>query len=189
MAKETLLQVSSIFLFGREIEDIVLNVTGFSAPPERLPRGGSNLFLQKQLENSDATLARIYAYSYEGGFYELSKPTIFLVHGQGRDPEYPPAQDVRATRAPGISEQTGLASQIGSFAKDMRVWAYDKSDFTIRMDVLTGPFDEVLLGMDVGGADPRSLGSMARSSGAMARSSGVMARSSGVTFRRLGEND
>jgi hypothetical protein len=188
MANETLLQVSSIFLFGREMEDLVLNRTGFSPPPERLPRGGSNLFIQKQLENADATLARIYAYSYEGGFYELAKPTIFLVHGRGRDPEFPPAVDARATRAPGISEQTGLASQIGSFAKDMKVWAYDKGDFTIRMDVLTGPFDEMLLGMEAGGGDPRSLsGSLARSSGAMARSSGVMARSSGVSFRRSGD--
>ncbi len=175
---ESLLQVSSILLFGRELEDLRLVTTGFPLPPERLPRKGSNLFLQKQLEDVDAMLARIYAFSYEGSFYELSRPTIFLVHGRGRDPEFPPATDARATRAPSISEQTGLASQIGSFAKDMRVWAYDKSDFTIRLDVLTGPFDEILLGMEAGGPDLKSLGSggLARSSGAMARSSGVMAR-------------
>lgn len=190
MANETLLQLSSVFLFGRELEDIKVSRTGYAPPPERLPRGGKNLFLQNQFEDPDATLARIYAFSFEGNFYELARPTIFLVHGRGRDPEYPPAQDPRATRAPSISEQTGLASQIGSFARDMRVWAYDKDDFTIRMDMLTGTFDEMLLGMEAGqdqGSFGRSSGAMGRSSGG--RSSGAMGRSSGAILRRAGDGD
>src|SRR5690606_21970104 len=32
-------------------------------------------------------LARIYAISYEGGYYILPRPTVSLVHGRGADPE------------------------------------------------------------------------------------------------------
>ena len=35
----------------------------------------------------DLYLARIYAISYEGGYQLLPRPTVFLVHGEGADPE------------------------------------------------------------------------------------------------------
>lgn len=193
MAKESILQVSSVFLFGRELEDLTIKKPGF--PAERVKRGGANRFLQDQLEDEFATLARIYAFSYEAGFYELAQPAIFLVHGSGRDPEYPPAADQRTTRAPSTVEQTGLAAQIGSFAKDMRVWVYDRGDFTMRLDSLTGTFDDVLLGIEsdsapgIGGMKGRSGGAMGRSGGAFGRSGGAFGRSGGVMPRRIGDGD
>jgi uncharacterized protein YjbI with pentapeptide repeats len=36
-------------------------------------------------------------------------------------------------------------------ADDLRVWSYDKADYTIRMDVETGMFEQVLLDMFFGG--------------------------------------
>lgn len=188
---EFLLQVSSVLLFGKELSDLKLEKTG-PTPPDQLNRKGANQFLQKQFDAGGARLARIYAFSYEGGFYELPCPAIFLVHGEGFDPEYPPPGDDRYSRAPSVSEQTGLASQVGSFARDIRVWAYDKSDLTIRLDVATGTIDEVLLALEVETSGGLARSSGARSSGARssgARSSGALARSSGVMLRRMVDGD
>lgn len=196
MAQDTLLQSSGIHLFGKVLADLTIDSS--KTPPSHLERRGGNLFLQQQLSAPQAKLARIYAFSYEGVFVQLSRPTIFLVHGDGRDPEYPPVQDsVRASRAPTTAAYSGLVAQGGSFAADMRVWAYDKGDFTLRLDVETGTFEQMLLEMELAadgrgvssGVMARSSGVMARSSGVMARSSGVMARTSGVMARRTGDGD
>jgi hypothetical protein len=40
---------------------------------------------------------------------------------------------------------TGVNAADFEFADDVRVWSYDKADYTIRMDVLTGMFEQVLL--------------------------------------------
>lgn len=185
MSTETILQVSSVFLFGRELEDLVIRRPAL--PNERVQRGGANRFLQNQLQDDHARLARIYAFSYEGSFYELARPAIFLVHGVGRDPEYPPATDERTSRAPSSVEQTGLPAQIGSFAKDIRVWVYDKGDFTMRLDALTGTFDEVLLSIEPDSKP--GIGSLGRSGGAFGRSGGAFGRSGGVMTRRIGDGD
>ena len=40
----------------------------------------------------------------------------------------------------------GLGTTIpGSFPRGIRVWSYDKADYTIRMEVETGMFEQVLL--------------------------------------------
>jgi len=38
------------------------------------------------------------------------------------------------------------------FADEVRVWSYDKADYTIRMDVDTGMFEDILLNAVLGGA-------------------------------------
>ncbi len=52
------------------------------------------------------------------------------------------------------------------FADELRVWSYDKADYTIRMDVETGMFEDVLLaamsgggpgGMDSAGMNARGM--------------------------------
>ena len=54
---------------------------------------GFNKFLKHQLVDKTEeqkelvytqTLARIYAFSFEGAFYNLPRPAIFLVHGPGK---------------------------------------------------------------------------------------------------------
>src|SRR3546814_5823368 len=102
-------------------------------------------------------------------------------HGEGHHVEgVRPEDNYRRPLAhpPGDADSVGVAAQIGNYAQDMRVWAYDKSDFTICMDVDTGTFEEVILatGMD----DPElgfAMGATAR--GATAR--GATAR--GATAR------
>ena len=55
------------------------------------------------------------------------------------------APAVRPARAPGSPSLTGIAAADFEFADDLRVWSYDKADYTIRMDVETGMFEDVLL--------------------------------------------
>jgi len=40
---------------------------------------------------------------------------------------------------------SGVASADFQIADDIRVWAYDKADYSIRMDVMTGQFEQILL--------------------------------------------
>lgn len=198
---ETLLSPSGILLYGRVLEDVTFqfvdpHTRGRAAPADPPPRLGGNKFLQAQLAagrdgepdpNLVARLARVYGFSYEGHYYDLPKPAIFLVHGDGadppdlrHDPEGPRPDDARVSRAPADVDRTGVALTDSSFSEDMRVWAYDKGDFSIRMDVETGPFEQILLeavlrpdqlqsyygGADLRGADLRMRGADLRVSGA-----------------------
>ena len=89
-------------------------------------------------------LARIYAFSFEGHSWDLYKPAIFVVHGDGQ-PAEPIRPPNRAGRAPGSADETGVAAQSYSYSEDMMMWPYDKDDISIRLDVETGPFEQILL--------------------------------------------
>jgi hypothetical protein len=116
-------------------------------------RGGSNRDLENQL-TPDAHFARIYAFTYEGSYYELPRPVIFLVHGDGalvtQARKNPPISN--PARAPRETDLIGLAAADFDFADELRVWSYDKADYTIRLDVDTGMFDDVLLEAALGGS-------------------------------------
>ncbi|WP_274628242.1 hypothetical protein [Arvimicrobium flavum] len=123
--------------------------------PFARPRTGLASELEQQLLlDEDPTFARIYGFSFEGFYYDLPWPVVFLVHGEG----YPVSEartgmfgTVRAARAPGDPSQTGLGQADFQFADDIMVWSYDKADYTIRMDVETGMFEDVLLAAMLGG--------------------------------------
>lgn len=167
---ETLLSPTNILLYGRELRELTIDqrklpdlskadakpsqpegCDGSDAPPPPPPppRLGENNFLEAQLRAKGARLARIYAFSYEGHYYDLARPALFLVHGPGSDPEAPrPSPDLpnsRLDRAAADADRTGVASQNRSFSDDMRVWSYDKGDYSIRLDPDAGTFEEILL--------------------------------------------
>jgi hypothetical protein len=113
-------------------------------------RRGTNRFLEDQA-NQGALFARIYGFSYEGSYFELASPTLFLVHGEGElvTPKNEPPE--QGSRAPTDPSRTGVAAAEFQFSNDMRVWSYDKADFTVRMDVETGMLEQVLLDAYFGG--------------------------------------
>jgi len=196
-ADETLLSSSAVYLFGRLLSDLKVNREDDENDAVRPQRVGQNNFLKAQLRDKDAGFARIFSFTYEGRLYELGRPTIFLVHGGGLEvgaPKPPDANFERLSRSPGRVTRSGLGFIDGDFAMDIRVWVYDKGDYSIRLDVETGTLEEILLSFDAGpesgmnsnGVMARSSGGMARSSGGMARSSGGMARSSGGLARSSG---
>jgi hypothetical protein len=140
--------------------------------PPPPPRLGNNNFLQMQLRaypDQDGQedprrprLARIYGFSFEGHYYDLPKPAIFLVHGPGSDPEaWRPAinlPNARVDRAPADADRTGVASTPSSFSEDMRVWSYDKSDHSLRLDSDSGTFEQILLERGLAGGGPGAYG-------------------------------
>lgn len=197
MSQETFLNLSKIWIFGRVMRDMAILHDVYKNFPQNdsdandanSPVTYGNNFLLTQINKAEAKFARIYSFSYEASFYDLARPIIFLVHGEGIDPEGTPAlltpDQQKLSRMPGDSGRTGLSSQLGSFAAGMRAWAYDRSDFTLRLDVESGTFDMLLLAseMDDWGVASRSAGSVARSSGSVARAAGSVARAAGSVAR------
>jgi hypothetical protein len=162
---ETLLNPSNVLLYGRVAKDLTFTFQPPTTANTPVPRLGGNNFLQQQLQAAGATLARIYAFTYEGHYYDLPRPMIFLVHGAGADPEPKPGA-ARVARAPADEDRTGVASQNYSFAEDMKVWSYDKGDFSLRMDVETGTLEQILLDATLAGAGGTYAGANARIAGA-----------------------
>ena len=157
---ETLLSGSAILMYGRVMDDITLEQDRPDPPPPgntapNYPPTTSHLnHLQTQLNTAvtDAQLARIYAVSYNGGFYTLAAPTIFLVHGNGVSagaggvPPGPPGP----ARHPGSADTTGVAAHDYDFSADMMVWTYDKNDISLRLDLSSGMLEDILLEAEFG---------------------------------------
>ena len=151
---ETLLSGSAVLLYGRILADITIDQTAYGNTT--VPRRGVNRFLENNLSEKDARLARIYGYAYEGQYYELATPAIFVVHGDGEDPQHPrPMQGTTPLDpGPGNLAAVGMAYQFGNFAGDIKVWAYDKADFSVRLDVASGMLEDILLQAELFHDDP-----------------------------------
>ncbi|WP_170330455.1 hypothetical protein [Ruegeria arenilitoris] len=143
---------------------------------------GRNNLLDSQLDLS-AQFARIYGFAYEGTYYELPEPTVFLVHGDGEPAAAASGADARSPLDP---SKSGVASADYQVSDGIRVWNYDKADYSIRMDVMTGMFEQVLLDLYFGDDSPAISG--ARVSGARvsgARVSGARVSGARVSGARV----
>jgi hypothetical protein len=196
---ETLLSPSNILIFGRVVEDLVVGPSATGGPrhsPFVVDRAGGDRDLENRLTTDNPTIARIYSFSYEGTYYDLPKPALFLVHGPGKLVTKAPAPRRRddngnevvlpvpppePARAPGEPSLTGVAAADFQFVDGIMAWSYDKADHTIRMDVEAGEFEDVLLNMFFDGGGPAVSG--ARVSGA--RVSGARVSGARVSGARL----
>ena len=161
---DRLVNFSTILLFGREMDDMVYSEAGSPnkveldenkkpiEKTEKPEQADTTSFIDGQLAAANSRFARIFGFSFEGHYYDLARPQIFLVHGDGA-----PAEDAAAIqqRMRGGVDQGGMATRNLKFADDVQVWAYEKSDFSVRLDPEIGPLDQILLeaelGMDGGG--------------------------------------
>jgi hypothetical protein len=164
---ESLMTPTSIKLFGRIVHGIKLDAAPVAAGL------GANNFLLHQLSTKPLPhLARIYAFSFEGAFYEIPKPPIFAVHGDGIP--------VGNWDLPSTMDQTGVAGRDWDFSgnhprpnpapaarvadgdqppapaaahphNDIHYWEYEKGDFSLRLDLDAGPFEQILLQMALRG--------------------------------------
>ncbi len=182
---ETLLRPSSIMLYGRLMKDLQLD------PNYTLTKGISrNEFLWHQLElkpkKTEPKLARIYGFSYEGHYYDLSRPAIFVVHGDGEKAQ--PDADVNGGPVPpGTVDQSGVAAKGWDFMDDIRLWEYDRGDFSLRLDVESGTLEDILLEIELEEGLDESFysGSRASVSGSRARVSGSRVSGSRVSGSRV----
>ena len=75
------------------------------------------------------------------------------------EPGYLEDTGSKTGKGPSTTDLTGSAVPGYPFAEDIRVWSYDQADFTIRLDVVTGMFEDVLLFTDYGwGAEAPQFG-------------------------------
>ncbi len=195
---ETLLSPSNVLIYGRSILDLKIVSTRRRGQkvaqdhnPFEEPRGGANFFLQNQLNAEGAHLARIYGFSYEGHYYDLSRPALFLVHGNGLEAERV-AADPRVARGPEGADRSGVAAQDYSFSDDMRVWSYDKEDLTIKLDMESGSFTDLLLEASLNEDTLQSYYSGAKVSGAKvsgAKVSGAKVSGAKVSGAKVGRGD
>jgi hypothetical protein len=122
--------------------------------------------------NPNAKFARIYGFSHEGHYYDLPKPAIFLVHGDGTAPVF------RANNRTDV-DSSGVVAREWEFAdndpavKDLKMWEYEKGDFSLRLDIESGPFEQILLAPTLRGGPSATSGADLRSSGADLRISGA----------------
>ena len=191
---ESLHSFSNILLFGEEIKG--LEVTD-PDPDSKPKRHGANNQLGDQLKHdpkkpdSEPRYAKIYGFSYEGHYYDLGRPALFLVHGEGKLVTENNDDDPHRARAPRHPKLSGLAAQEFGFTDDIRVWSYDQGDYTIRMDVETGRFEQLLLEVELDQEELASFysGQRARVSGQRARVGGQRARVSGQRARMRDRGD
>jgi hypothetical protein len=132
---ETLLTPSSIKLYGRIM-------TSLQLVPNMVAGPSHNNFLEHQINAKDAQLARIYAFSFEGTFYQLPKPAIFVVHG--------PGTQLGNWGNPSVMDIAGVAAREWDFSgsgpnTDLLYWEYEKGDFSLRLDTEAGPLEQILL--------------------------------------------
>ncbi len=116
-------------------------------------RSIGNKQLEAQWGGKNPKLARIYGFGFEGTYYELPNPTVFLVHGKGESVTDGNKPGDHASRAPTNPSLSGLAAADFQFSDDVMMWSYDKADYSIRMDVETGMLEQVLLDAYFGGDD------------------------------------
>jgi hypothetical protein len=144
---------------------------------------GNNKFLQHQLQGDEpAQFARIYSFSFEGAYYDLARPSIFLVHGRGRAVVQDDKDGATDLDTSGVmARDWQFSARAGSNRlNDLRYWEYDKGDFTIRLDVETGQLWQVVLDSQNRGADP---GAGANASSGMSLTSGMSLNVAGARRR------
>jgi hypothetical protein len=109
--------------------------------------------------------ARIYSFSYEGHYYRLPRPLLFLVNKPGipvggdrteatkrNDDSGNPVNGPSAgLRQRGVrparfsAKYTGVEARDWDFSADIMVWAVDRKDLTVCLDVEIGNYQEILL--------------------------------------------
>ena len=129
--QEPLLAASGVRLFGVEVR-------GSRSTSMRPPWNKGALPNRLNAAPGDPKLVRVYGFSFEGQYYDLARPTIYLVFGEGaRDP-------CRQTLAAQGSPPTRLSWSATS------VWTLDQSDFSLRLDIDVGPIERILVEMEIG---------------------------------------
>lgn len=134
---ETLSTSSMIVVFGRVVEDLAImggdSASGEGAMTALTGQQAATGGKKKAPGKPSRKFARIYGFSYDGAYFETLTPTLFLVRGDG----------VPAADAP----VPGPNPRDKAFFESLRAWTVDRTDETVRLDVDSGKYENVLLDM------------------------------------------
>ena len=162
--KETFFEVTRIWLFGKHFtaltyvrSEMVSEFSPYKLPavanpmpdlpmqPERAERA-----LRRQQTTaaplpatSDPYFARIYSFSFEGHYYKLPRPLLFLVSGT-------PVQPQGSGTGQGNPDffntcETGLPAKEWNFSDDILAWKVDRKDIAVCLDIEIGDYEGLLL--------------------------------------------
>jgi hypothetical protein len=120
---ETLLSETTIHLFGRVVTDLKLDTRAY----------GKGAVARAIKEVGKPTIARIYAFAFQNEYFDLASPALFVVDGPG----VPVNQK--------LMDPTGLAGAPPQLNPDLMVWTPERHDMSIRLDIMAGSFDRILL--------------------------------------------
>ena len=132
--QETLFASSTIRLFGRQFVGLSIGELGL------IPNSNAPLLAALRSDRDDITLARIYGYSYQGNYYKLLEPAIFLVYG--------PGLPVTPAQYPIDLGIVGVEFKDEVFASNVSMWAADQLDMAVRIDITVGWLQNILLDGD-----------------------------------------
>jgi len=147
---ENLLASSQVRLFGRIFHGLKLDPEGLATLSHDGPSPNRNPLTDKLNPKIDPRLARIYGFSYEGSYFKLDAPYVFLVHGEGTPIEEPTSV-----------ADVGVEMKDEEFLRGVRMWSYDKVDFSVRIQVVSGWIEEILLDAAMGSATNMTAGELA----------------------------
>jgi hypothetical protein len=131
-------------------------------PPKRLertlrrgcdvsPNGG----VSRPALDEQQFFARIYSFTYEAHYHRLPRPLLFLVNHPGQPLGNGPAEPTKFT---------GVEARDWNFSSDIRVWAVDRKDMAVCLDIEIGNYQEILLDSMIG-SDRREEDRASRSRG------------------------
>ncbi len=173
---EGLFAPATVRLFGRlfgglEIKDLGLNK--FSSNP--LIAALRNQAGKESELDKEKKLARIYGFSYQGNYYKMSTPAVFLVYGEG--------EEVVAGYEDAITlSKMGVEFKDAVFSKEVRVWPADQLDVAVRIDITIGWLSDVLLADEVN-ADNNMTGGMSSRSDLVGRDGNLVGRDGNLVGR------
>ena len=145
--------------------DTLIAELGLSDPQYGVFSHGNNRFLEEQLSAGDAGFARIYALSYEGHNYDLPRPAILVVHGAGTEVRLRD-HDRSTTDTSGVVARDWEFALSDPDSHDLRMWEYDKGDFSLGFDVEAGTLEQILLAQVLRGGPSNMSGAHLGLSGA-----------------------
>lgn len=138
---ETILAPTMIRMFGRLFGALTLDPTSLKVVATgSAPTPFTNPLTDKLAAELKPGLARIFGFSYEGHYYKLPDPRVFLVHGDGTPVEAGSAAAVELG-------DLGIEFHEQFFSAGVRMWAYDKLDMSLRIDITSGWLEDILFGL------------------------------------------
>ena len=142
--------------------------------------------LTNQLLRDDVNLARIYSFTYEGEYVALPRPTVYLVHGKGRPVDVETSHELK---------RSGVIARDWAFEEDALYWEYDRVNYSLRCDIVTGTLDDILVaacananaGMSSRGTDMVSRGTdmVSRGTDMVSRGTDMVSRSDFAARHRI----
>jgi hypothetical protein len=117
--------------------------------------------IERKLRQDDQRFARIYSFSFEGHYYRLPRPLLFLLSGPGQRPdEDRKAQGMFERHVAFTTKLSGTVGREWQFSDDIRVWAVDRKDLAVCLDVEVANYHELLLNSMVARGGTSSRGDM-----------------------------